>query len=75
VPRSTASVPPGADFLAHVLAQRLPLAAARQKVIDELERRYVGLVLQDHGGNVARAADASGIGRRYFNMLRAKLGK
>jgi transcriptional regulator with GAF, ATPase, and Fis domain len=74
-PRSQESVPPDADYLSHILAQRLPLANARQMVICELERRYVAQVLADNEGNVARAAEASGIGRRYFNMLRSKLGK
>jgi DNA-binding NtrC family response regulator len=61
-------------MIASVLAQRLPLAEARKRVVDELERRYLEQVLAENGGDVARAAEASGIGRRYFNMLRSKLG-
>jgi hypothetical protein len=31
-------------------------------------------MLQLHGGNVTRADAASGIGRRYFQMVRGKTG-
>ena len=41
-------------------------------MIDEFERRYVRARARAHGGNVARAAEASGIGRRYFQILRAR---
>ena len=62
------------DYLSFVLEQKLPLPEARKRVADELERRYLEEVLSNHGGDVAAAAAASGIGRRYFNMLRSKLG-
>jgi DNA-binding NtrC family response regulator len=65
-----ASVP--ADPLEEVLALDLPLARARQRVIDEFERRYIERVLAKHGGNVGHAAAASGIARRYFQILRNK---
>jgi DNA-binding NtrC family response regulator len=71
----TSNAPRSTDFLAEVLGRKLPLAEARKQVVDELERRYLEHVLADHRGDVAAAADASGIGRRYFNMLRIKLGK
>jgi len=60
------------DPIARVLRLRLPLAVARERVVDELERRYVETVLAEHGGNVSRAAAASGIGRRYFHRLKAR---
>ncbi|MDP9036583.1 MAG: helix-turn-helix domain-containing protein, partial [Myxococcota bacterium] len=60
------------DVLGLVLEMDLPLSLARQRVIDELERRYVDRVLAKHGGNVTRAAHASGIARRYFHTLRAR---
>ena len=62
------------DYLATVLAAKLPLPEARRRVADELERRYLQEVLAAHGGDVAAAAAASGVGRRYFNMLRSKAG-
>ena len=72
--RKTAAPATATDFLAAVLEQKLPLPEARKRVADELERRYLEEVLKKHGGDVAAAAAASGIGRRYFNMLRSKRG-
>ncbi|MBC8072180.1 MAG: sigma-54-dependent Fis family transcriptional regulator [Deltaproteobacteria bacterium] len=51
----------------------LPLPEARRRIVEEFERRYIERALARHGGNVARAADASGVGDRYFRMLRARL--
>jgi transcriptional regulator with GAF, ATPase, and Fis domain len=63
----------GADVMAAILAEDLPLTRARQKVVDEFERRYIERVLAKHGGNVTHAAATSGIARRYFNAIRARL--
>jgi transcriptional regulator with GAF, ATPase, and Fis domain len=63
-----------ADVLGRVLGLDLPLARARQQVIDAFDRLYVERVLARHGGNVTRAAAASGIGRRYLQVLRSKQG-
>jgi len=60
------------DVIEQVLALDLPLIAARERVVRELERRYIERVLASHGGNVSKAAAASGIARRYFQILRAK---
>jgi DNA-binding NtrC family response regulator len=60
------------DVITDVLKRQLPLIQARQKVVDDFERRYVEQVLAEHGGNVVKAAAASGIGRRYFHMIRAR---
>jgi two-component system, NtrC family, response regulator HydG len=66
-PPSTA---PGA--LESVLSLGLPYSAARQRVLSEFERRYVERVLAEHGGNVLRAAAASGIARRHLQRVRAR---
>jgi transcriptional regulator with GAF, ATPase, and Fis domain len=55
-----------------ILEADLPLQRAREAVVHEFERRYVERVLARHGGNVVRAAEASGIARRYFQILRAR---
>jgi DNA-binding NtrC family response regulator len=55
-----------------VLGEDLPLARAREIVVSEFERAYVDKVLAANGGNVAKAAAASGLARRYFQLLRAK---
>ena len=70
------SQPPTArDFIEQVLALNLSLPSARQRVVDELERRYVERVVAMHGGNISRAAAASGLAHRYFQKLRARLAK
>ncbi len=60
------------DVLEGILAMKLPLTEAKQRLLEEFEQRYLERVLEEHGGNVTRAAEASRIGRRYFQRLRAK---
>jgi DNA-binding NtrC family response regulator len=69
---STATAPGHPDTLERVLALELPLPETRQLVSDELERRYVERIVAKHGGNVTRAAEASGLALRYFKLLRAR---
>jgi hypothetical protein len=45
---------------------------ARVKVVEVFEQLYIEQVLADHGGNVVRAAAASGVARRYFQILRSR---
>ncbi|MBX3225995.1 MAG: sigma 54-interacting transcriptional regulator [Labilithrix sp.] len=61
-----------ATLFERVLAKDLPLARARELVVNEFEKAYVERVLAQHGGSVAKAAAASGLARRYFQLLRAK---
>jgi DNA-binding NtrC family response regulator len=68
---AVASAPSG-DVIDAVLATDLPLSRARARVVEEFERRYVERVCERHGGNIARAAEASGVARRYFQLLRAR---
>jgi DNA-binding NtrC family response regulator len=63
------------DAIDRVVALDLPLAVARQRILQEFERRYLEAVLARHGGNIGRAATASGVARRYFQLLRAKQAK
>jgi transcriptional regulator with GAF, ATPase, and Fis domain len=72
---SLASKAPKGDAIAEALALDLPLAQARERVVQELERQYVERVLAKFGGDSAKAAAASGIARRYFNVLRARVLK
>jgi DNA-binding NtrC family response regulator len=60
------------DVIEEILALDLPLARARERIVEHFERRYVQRVLAQHGGNVRSAAAASGIARRYFQILRAR---
>ncbi len=63
----------GDDPIARILALGLPLTRSRQLLVAEFERRYVERALDEHGGNVARAAATAGIARRYFRLLRARV--
>jgi two-component system, NtrC family, response regulator HydG len=60
------------DALGSVLALDLPLPQAKQRMTAILEAAYIDRLLGKHGGNVARAAQASGIAHRYFQLIRAR---
>jgi DNA-binding NtrC family response regulator len=62
------------DVIDRILDLELPLPRAKERMMAEFERRYVERVLDRHGGDSRRAAEASGIARRYFNLLRARHG-
>jgi two-component system, NtrC family, response regulator HydG len=69
------SLPPpaaGPDAIDRFVDMGMPFPKARDRMLDEFEQRYVARVLAMHGGDVARAAAASGIGRRYFQKLKAR---
>ena len=63
------------DIIDEVVSRLLPLAEARQEIIQVFEQRYLDHLLSVHGGNVTRAAAAAGVARRYFHLLRAKYAK
>jgi two-component system response regulator HydG len=69
---SAASAPPP-DPLRDILAADLPFPEARRRALDAFDRAYVERVLLQHDGNVGQAAAASGIARRYFQLVRARL--
>jgi transcriptional regulator with GAF, ATPase, and Fis domain len=62
------------DLVAAVLTKDLPLPRARQEIVDAFERRYVERILAKYSGNVTRAAQASGIARRYFYAVKNRVG-
>lgn len=77
-PASLPPPPPGfphEDAIDHFVDMGLPYPQARDRILDEFEQRFVARVLSLHGGDVARAAAASGIGRRYFQKLKARSKK
>ena len=61
------------DAVDRVLALDLAIGDARQLIVDEFERRYLDRVLAAHRGNVTQAAEASGIARRHFHRLIARV--
>jgi two-component system, NtrC family, response regulator HydG len=70
-----ASAAPQQDAIDRFVDMGLPYPQARDRILDEFEQRFVARVLAMHGGDVARAAAASGIGRRYFQKLKARSRK
>lgn len=60
------------DAIDAVLAENLPFPRARDRVLALFEERYVSRLLEVHGGNVAEAAAASGVARRYFQIIKAR---
>jgi two-component system, NtrC family, response regulator HydG len=60
------------DALAAIAISDMPFSRARQAIIDEFEKRYVANILKKHNGNVSRAAAASGLALRYFQVLKAR---
>ncbi len=66
------NAPSDADPYDRVIDEGLPFPRARDRIMEEFEQRFVARLLERHGGDVASAAAASGIGRRYFQKLRAR---
>src|SRR5262249_9378815 len=52
----------------------VPLAEARRRALDSVERRYLELLLERHRGKVPAMARAAGVGRVYMYKLLAKHG-
>ena len=73
------SVAPDAEssggVLERIVSADFPFPEARRRVIEELEQRYIERVLARHGGNITRAAEASGIARRQLQRVRVRSGK
>jgi DNA-binding NtrC family response regulator len=44
---------------------------ARKAAIDAFEKRYLDFTLARFDGNLAKAAEASGLGKRFFQMVKA----
>jgi two-component system, NtrC family, response regulator HydG len=63
---------PAQDDFRAMVDVGLPYTEARQRVVKAFERAYIEKLLDFHQGNVARAAAASGLARRYFQFLRAR---
>jgi DNA-binding NtrC family response regulator len=52
----------------------LPYKDARERSIEEFNRRYISYVLARHSGNVSRAAMESGLKRQYLHRLMRDYG-
>ncbi len=58
------------DVLDAIVLRDLPFFAARDAAMLAFEQRYVARVLAQHHGHIGNAAEASGMGRRYFQRIR-----
>ncbi|HHH26858.1 MAG TPA: AAA family ATPase, partial [Polyangiaceae bacterium] len=72
-PGTLEPLPGDRDPIGVVLALDLPLSDARQRIMAEFERRYVTHLLEQHDGNVTRAAASAGITRRQLQRLKGRL--
>lgn len=63
----------GGDVIKALLALDLPLAETRQRMVAELEHRYVKYALDRTDGDLTRAAAMAGVAPRHFRRLRARL--
>ncbi|MEZ4310604.1 MAG: sigma 54-interacting transcriptional regulator [Polyangiaceae bacterium] len=52
----------------------MPIRDARDLVVEEFERWYLGARLAEHGGNVTKAAEAIGVSRQFAHRLLEKHG-
>jgi transcriptional regulator with GAF, ATPase, and Fis domain len=64
---------PRAD-LESLVPLHLPLKEARQAWTEDFEGLYVRAMLRQTSGNVTRAAELSGVSRRFLQRLAARLG-
>jgi DNA-binding NtrC family response regulator len=75
-PRATIPPPeagaPLDAWVKELVNEKVTLADARRRIVQQFERTYIAEVLAAHGGNVTRAAAASGVPRRYFQILKAR---
>jgi DNA-binding NtrC family response regulator len=47
----------------------LPFREAKERALQSFHRRYIRCLLEQHGGNISRAAEAAGIQRQYLHRL------
>ncbi len=73
-----ASTPPRASVLPagveSIVPLHLPLKEAREAWLEAFESIYVRAMLEKTGGNVSRAAERSGVSRRFLQRTLARLG-
>lgn len=68
---SQVSSPPSSE---PVSFSGLKLGEAREKVLEDFEKRYIAKRLSEHAGNVTRAAEAMGVSRQYLHKLMDRYG-
>ena len=61
------------DGFAHIDID-VPFKVAKQKLVDEFDRRYLEALLEAHDGNISAAARAAGIERMSIYKMIRRLG-
>ncbi|HEY2515496.1 MAG TPA: sigma 54-interacting transcriptional regulator, partial [Polyangiaceae bacterium] len=61
-----------AAIVEQLLEADVSYSEARRRLLVEFEQRYVERMLAAHRGNITRAAAASGLARRNFQLIRAR---
>jgi two-component system, NtrC family, response regulator HydG len=72
IPAPPAGVSIDNDTVERLLGLRLPFVDARERLLEDFERRYVERVFAEAGGDLDRASATAGIGKRYLQKIRAK---
>jgi len=65
---------PASNDAGGVIDTTLPFKEAKERWVDQFERRYLASVFDAHERNITHAADHSGINRRHFRTLLRKHG-
>jgi DNA-binding NtrC family response regulator len=70
------SAEPDIDALARTLHVTLdvPLLVGRERLMEAYEKAYVDLALKQTGGNICRAAEISGVGRKFIQRAMKRYG-
>jgi transcriptional regulator with GAF, ATPase, and Fis domain len=69
---STSTV--GANLVSFAVDIQTPFKSAKQALVTEFERRYIGALLAEHDGNISAAARAAGIDRMSIHKMLHRLG-
>jgi DNA-binding NtrC family response regulator len=56
------------------ISAELPFREAKERAIQHFHSRYIRRLLEQHGGNISRAAEAAGIQRQYLHRLMKEAG-
>lgn len=67
-------VPAAALPLSRDQMAEMPFREAKERAIQHFHSQYIRRLLEQHGGNISRAADAAGIQRQYLHRLIKEAG-
>ena len=66
---ATAPPAPSTPHMQVPIDVHVPFKLAKQRMVEEFERRFLELLLEEHGGNVSRAARATGLDRMTVHKM------